>query len=98
MLVRRLRERAAVPPIPPRMKYLEAGGEHSGCCHVTAQDRLIIYSSYFRLEVDNMGMSPTQVIKITVSTSIKMDPSLCFSRLADSDDTSGSFAFHSSPL
>lgn len=36
-----------------KMKYLEASCVHLGCCQVRAKDHLIIYSSYFRLEVDN---------------------------------------------
>lgn len=62
MFVRCLRQRAAaaVPAIASKMKYLQGGCVHSGCRQVTAKDHLIIYSSYFRLEVDNMCMSPTQ--------------------------------------
>lgn len=52
--------RDAVPTILSKTEYLEDGCMHPGCRQLTAKDHLIIYSSYFRLEVDNMCMSPTQ--------------------------------------
>lgn len=51
--------RLPIQTILLKMKYLEASCVHLGCCQVTAKDHLIIYSSYFRLEVDNMCFSPT---------------------------------------
>lgn len=56
-----------------KMKYLEASCVYLGCCQVTAKDRLIIYSSYFRLEADNMCLSPTQYFLMKIKNkSIKM--------------------------
>lgn len=50
--------RLPIQTILLKIKYLEAICVPLGYCEVTAKNHLIIYSSYFRLEVDNMCLSP----------------------------------------
>lgn len=83
--------RLPIQTILLKMKYLEASCVHLGCCQVMAKDHLIIYSSYFRLEVDNMCFSPTpywlwwkwQWVKVLKLRFF----SFCYSCLFANDDT-----------